>query len=140
MSNLNPIKVDEAEVQTPLLIATSLKDKIISMGVTILLESEGWVYQPSCQIFLNGNDIYPASAPEPVRLTLGKASNLFGKLLLVRSTFALIKPQGGATGNPPTYIYNLSFYAGDTLIESFDMSSGDNNPTDFNSLSLFTLI
>lgn len=137
MPNPNPIQVDKPLVQTFFQIPAANSSEQITLTVKIKLDTAGWKYVISNQVFLDGNDIYPAGTPEPSQLLLGKGSDLNGKILMLLTKVTLIFTAGGFTGTPPVFTYTFCIDAGATNLASFDASSVSNYVTNFNSQLLF---
>lgn len=137
MPNPNPIQVDKPQVQTFFQIPAANSSEQITLTVKIKLNTAGWKYTISNQIFFDGNDIYPAGTPEPSQLLLGKGSDLNGKPLMLLTKVTLLFPAGGFTGTPPVFTYSFCIDAGANNLESFEASSVSNFVTNFNSQLLF---
>jgi len=137
MPDTNPIQVDQPQVSTIVNIPAANKDDQLTLTVQIQLTADDWIYRPSHQVFLDANDIYPAGSPDPAKLDLGTGSDLDGRQLSVKSKVALIYEPGGFAGAPPVYKYSISLDTGAAGIAVFEVESGPNNPTRFNSLILF---
>jgi hypothetical protein len=137
MPNPDPIQVDNPPVETGFQIPAVNSGDQLTLTIKITSIPAGWKYVISSQVFLDGNDIYPARTPEPTKLLLDKGSNLNGKSLLVLTKVTLVYTAGSFAGNPPVFVYTLSFDTGTNNIEAFQKSSVSNFLTNFNSELLF---
>jgi|SRR6185437_5457150 len=137
MPNSNPIQVDKPQVQTAFQIPAANSAGRLTLSIKISLASAGWKYVTSSQVYLDGNDIYPAGTPEPAKLVLDNGAALDGKPLMVLTKVDLIYTAGGATGNPPVFTYILSIDDGANNLATFQADSVSHYVTNFNSQLLF---
>lgn len=140
MANPNPIKVNQQQVLTRFNIPKANEQDEITISLDVDLNDAKWKIQPDIQIFLETDDLYSQSSPLPSDLLVGKAMELAGKRLLVKSAIVLISTQGGVNGKLPIYNYTMTFNAGDIELEKFSAKSSAANTTEFNSQSQFAIV
>jgi hypothetical protein len=137
MPNINPIHLNEQEVQTDYVIPAVYADKDLTLTLEVELNAEDWTYRPDCIIMLNGHNIYLAGHPLPTNLPLGNAVNLKNKLLYVDTEISRIYTPGGFSGSVPKVTYKMTIKSNDDIIDSFSKQSGSENPSRFRSLTKF---
>lgn len=137
MPNVNPIHLNEQEVQTDYVIPAAYADKDITLTLEVVLDADDWVYRPDSIIMLHGHNIYLAGHPLPTDLPLGNAADLKNKMLYVDTEIALIYTPGGFSGQVPKVTYKLIIKSADNIIDTFSKQSGSANPSKFRSLTEF---
>lgn len=137
MPNINPIHLNEQEVQTDYVIPAAYANKDLKLTLEVVLDADDWVYRPDSIIMLNGHNIYLAGHPLPTDLLLGNAADLKNKLLYIDTETALIYTPGALTGAVPNITYKIIIKSGGDIIDSFSKQSGSKNPSKFRSLTKF---
>ncbi|HEX5172117.1 MAG TPA: hypothetical protein VFW11_23225 [Cyclobacteriaceae bacterium] len=137
--NKNPIKVDSIPQQlTEYIIPLQHAQTMIYVTLKVKLLDTGWLFASAHTIFLELDNRYPKKTPEPEDLKLARAADLEGQRLNIRSHISRFR-DGSDDDKPSRVEYKLIIEAGDQLLDQFVETSGDKNPTDFNTFIKFIL-
>lgn len=139
MDNQNPIHLNSQAVRTIFHIEEKFSNEKLKLTIEYTPEDKEWLYGGTNDVYLRDKLIFSKDNGNPTGLDIDSIASLQDAELELESNIYLLHPTGGVS-KATNITQKLSLYAGEDLLETFEMKTKGKFFNSFDSLIKFDLV